>query len=371
MDKEREKTNSPEPEKHDNKFEDFGRKLFKIACAVALGAAGYFGAKQLDLGGSQNSSHGGDDRFTPISASRPQASTLPETEQTDCIDFGPYGEYCAVFNSNTGKSEIIWDKGSMSREGLYDLSDLKRNGGSVSFVLPSPAYINSVAGDPIVTTVEDEGNNHVANTQRFKPGNPITDEEGNPLIPAGAIVSINYDPNNNSNGLSIEFEDDSNSQSYPEPEDENINHSSDLGKTYEESTSENIDDIRIDFGPYGVAKPIYNENLNAYVVTLEDWSLVKQGPKNLDALKSEGGQFSFTMPLSGLLNSSAGKVYVNDQMVDLGNPVEDENGNPVIKKGSRVYIEYLPGNKSAGLELIFPSGEIVINGTVFVFPTGK
>ena len=247
--------------------------------------------------------------------------TIVEIPRT-CIAIGNYGTYCEEYNNYTGRKEITWHKDSMVEEGESNLVELKIEGGEVKFVMPKDGEINSIAGEIEVTTKDEKGNDV---TEEFTPGNPAVDTDENPLIPAGATVSINYEPNNESNGLGIIFE--------------------------EENTFENL---RMDWGKYGISKAVYDENKKAWIVALDEWSLVKKGVKNLEDLKIEGGQFEFVMPFDGYINNSAGKISSSKGELRLGNPIEDKNGNTLIQAGEKIVIVYGVGNDSAGFQLEFP-----------------
>lgn len=251
-----------------------------------------------------------------------EESPIVEIPRT-CIAFGSYGTYCEEFNNYTGKNEITWHEDSMIKQGESNLVDLKIEGGEVEFKMPKDGVINSVAGEIEITTKDEKGNDV---TEELTPGNPAVDTDENPLIPAGSTVSINYEPNNESNGLAIIFE--------------------------EEKTFENL---RMDWGEYGISKAVYDENKKAWIVALDDWCLIKKGPKTLEDLKIEGGQFEFVMPFDGYINNSAGKITREDEEeLLLGNPVKDKEGNILINAGEKITIIYGEGNDSAGFQIEFP-----------------
>lgn len=247
-----------------------------------------------------------------------EAEKSPRT----CIAFGSYGTYCEEFNNYTGKNEITWHEDSLIVEGEDDLVDLKVDGGVVEFEMPKEGVMNSIAGEIEVTFKDEQGHDV---TEKFTPGNPAVDANENPIIPAGASVSVDYEPNNDSNGLAIIFE--------------------------EEMTFENL---RMDWGEYGISKAVYDENKKAWIVALDEWSLVKNGVKNLEDLKIKGGQFEFIMPFDGYINNSAGEISSSEGKLKLGNPVEDGNGNTLIQAGEKITIIYGAGNDSAGFQLKFP-----------------
>ena len=263
--------------------------------------------------------------YTPQETAEEQDPLIPPVEELPktCIGFGDYGTYCEEFNDYTGKNEITWHEDSMIKQGESNLVDLKIEGGEVEFEMPKDGVINSVAGEIEITTKDEKGNDV---TEELTPGNPAVDTDENPLIPAGSTVSINYEPNNESNGLAIIFE--------------------------EEKTFENL---RLDWGEYGISKAVYDENKKAWIVALDDWCLIKKGPKTLEDLKIEGGQFEFVMPFDGYINNSAGKITREDEEeLLLGNPVKDKEGNTLINAGERITIIYGEGNDSAGFQIEFP-----------------
>lgn len=240
-----------------------------------------------------------------------------------CINFGAYGTYCEEFNNYTGKNEITWHTHSRVEEGTKDLVDLKVEGGVVEFEMPKDGVINSIAGNIEITT-QDENDNDVINN--LANGNPAVDDEGNPFIPAGTQVKISYDKNNESNGLGIIFE--------------------------EELTFENL---RMNWGEYGISKAVYDENKQAWIVALDQWCLVQAGEKSLEDLKREGGTFTFGMPFDGFINNSAGEIKKDEVKLLLGNPVVNQNGDPLIEAGDFIVITYEAGNASAGFQLEFPA----------------
>ena len=263
--------------------------------------------------------------YTPQETAEQQDPLISPVEELPktCISFGDYGAYCEEPNELTGKNVITWHEDSMIKQGESNLADLKIKGGEVGFKMPKDGVINSITGKIKITTKDEKGNDV---TEELTPGNPAVDTDENPLIPAGSIVSINYEPNNESNGLAIIFE--------------------------EEKTFENI---RMDWGEYGISKAVYDENKKAWIVTLDDWCLIKKGPKTLEDLKIEGGQFEFVMPFDGYINNSAGKITKEDEEeLLLGNPVKDKEGNTLINAGERITIIYGEGNDSAGFQIEFP-----------------
>lgn len=263
--------------------------------------------------------------YTPQETAEQQDPLISPVEELPktCISFGDYGAYCEEPNELTGKNVITWHEDSMIKQGESNLADLKIKGGEVGFKMPKDGVINSITGKIKITTKDEKGNDV---TEELTPGNPAVDAGENPLIPAGATVSINYEPNNESNGLAIIFE--------------------------EEKTFENL---RMDWGEYGISKAVYDENKKAWIVALDDWCLVKKGPKTLEDLKIEGGQFEFVMPFDGYINNSAGKITREDEEeLLLGNPVKDKEGNTLIKAGERITIIYGEGNDSAGFQIEFP-----------------
>ncbi len=240
-----------------------------------------------------------------------------------CVNFGNYGTYCEEFNNYTGKNEITWHTHSRVEEGSKDLVDLKVEGGVVEFDMPKDGVINSITGDIEITTKDEKDNDVV---EKLTNGNPAIDNDENPLIPSGAKVKITYDENNESNGLGIIFE--------------------------EELTFENL---RMDWGEYGISKAVYDENKQAWIVALDEWCLVKRGEKSLEDLKKEGGTFIFEMPFDGFINNSAGEIERDEVKLLLGNPVVDQEGDPLIEAGDSIVITYEAGNDSAGFQLEFPA----------------
>lgn len=262
--------------------------------------------------------------YTPQETAEQQNPLISPVEELPktCVAFGNYGTYCEEFNDYTGKNEISWHEDNMIEEGTNDLTDLKVDGGKVEFEMPKDGVVNSIAGEIEISTEE----NGVETVEKLIPGNPAMDKDGNPIITEGTTVSINYQPNNESNGLAIIFE--------------------------EEKTFENL---RMDWGEYGISKAVYDENKKAWIVALDDWCLVKEGNKNLQDLKIEGGKFEFEMPFDGYINNSAGKITKEDEEeLLLGNPVKDKEGNTLIKAGEKITIIYEEGNDSAGFQIEFP-----------------
>ncbi len=263
--------------------------------------------------------------YTPQETAEQQNPLISPVEELPrtCVSFGNYGTYCEEFNDYTGKKEISWHEDNMIEEGTNDLTDLKVDGGKVEFKMPKDCIVNSIAGEIKIST---ENENGVETVETLIPGNPAMDKDGNPIITAGTTVSINYQPNNESNGLAIIFE--------------------------EEKTFENL---RMNWGKYGISKAVYDKNKKAWIVSLDDWCIVKKGNKNLQDLKIEGGKFEFEMPFDGYINNSAGKITKEDfEELLLGNPVKDKGGNTLIRAGERITITYGERNNSAGFQIVFP-----------------
>ena len=111
----------------------------------------------------------------------------------------------------------------------------------------------------------------------------------------------------------------------------------------------------IELGKLGSYHAVFDSNMQKWTLGIWPESQTERGSMDLAQLKIEGGVIQFTMPFNGTVNNSAGRIYVNDQLWKLGNPAKDLDGNPLIKKGDIVHIEYAPRNDSAGFQIWFSS----------------
>lgn len=118
----------------------------------------------------------------------------------------------------------------------------------------------------------------------------------------------------------------------------------------QEYTPENL---VMDFGPYGRYKTEWNSEVQKYTLGFWESNMVEKRQKDLTDLKIEGGKIAFYMPFDGTINNSAGKITVDQQEWELGNPATHPDENPIVLQGKLVELEYDPGNDSAGFQLWF------------------
>ena len=106
-------------------------------------------------------------------------------------------------------------------------------------------------------------------------------------------------------------------------------------------------------GPLGSYHAVHDSNVGKWTLGIWPEAQINEGDMNLADLKIKGGAIEFVMPFDGVVNNSAGTVKVNNQSWTLGNPIQDEGGNTLVKKGDLVTISYGPNNDSAGLQIWF------------------
>lgn len=107
------------------------------------------------------------------------------------------------------------------------------------------------------------------------------------------------------------------------------------------------------FGQYGTYKTEYDKIEKKYTLGFWESNTVIPGRKDLVDLKIEGGRIPFTMPFDGTINNSAGRIVVDGQEWNLGNPAVGEDMNPIVLQGQIVELEYEPNNDSAGFQIYF------------------
>jgi len=110
------------------------------------------------------------------------------------MEFGEFGAYKAVYDTNIGAWTLGWWKENTVKDGEKTLDDLKREGGVIVFEMPFDGVINNSAGKVVV------------NNEEWILGNPAVDAEENPQISQGDIVILEYEPNNDSAGFQLWFE---------------------------------------------------------------------------------------------------------------------------------------------------------------------
>ena len=109
------------------------------------------------------------------------------------IDFGAFGEYRAVYDSNREMYTLgFWNENCI-RTGNKNLADLKRDGGSITFTIPSDGWINNSAGELFVDGIP------------WNLGNYGENAEQETLISAGSTITISYEPGNDSAGFQLWF----------------------------------------------------------------------------------------------------------------------------------------------------------------------
>lgn len=122
---------------------------------------------------------------------------IPESESYEdpwvSIDFGAYGAYKAVYDTNENQYTLGWWNENMSRIGSKNLADLKRDGGSLTFSMPADGWINNSAGELFV------------DGEKWDLGNYGEDQLESTMIRAGQTVTVSYGPNNDSAGFQLWF----------------------------------------------------------------------------------------------------------------------------------------------------------------------
>lgn len=129
----------------------------------------------------------------PVTVPVATTGVSPTSPKDVIMDYGVFGSYKSEYDANLGKYVVIIDENSRVRAG-QSLTDLKTASTNVSFVLPFDAVINNSAGTFYVNGVQ------------WKLGNPVEDEKGNTIIPAGSNITITYGEKNDSAGWMIIFQ---------------------------------------------------------------------------------------------------------------------------------------------------------------------
>ena len=109
------------------------------------------------------------------------------------LDFGVYGAYHAVYDSNRNLWTLGFWNENVVRAGSKNLADLKREGGSISFVMPADGWINNSAGELFVDGTKWDLGNY---------GESPSEET---LIKKGQTIAVSYGPNNDSAGFQLWF----------------------------------------------------------------------------------------------------------------------------------------------------------------------
>lgn len=129
--------------------------------------------------------------------SEPIVTEEPEPTPTKDIgislDFGLYGEYFAVYEKAEEQWTLGWWTKNQSRIGSKDLADLKREGGSLTFIMPADGWINNSAGQLLIDGEE------------WTLGNFAEDMLKSTMILKGQTIQVIYGPNNDSAGFQLWF----------------------------------------------------------------------------------------------------------------------------------------------------------------------
>lgn len=114
-------------------------------------------------------------------------------ERNISITLGMYGTYKAVYDIQKKQWTLgIWNETKVI-EGIKTLTDLQKEGGVITFVMPFDGVINSNAGEVYI------------DGQKWRIGNPIKNDNNNIVIKAGKNVELRYGANNQSAGFQIWF----------------------------------------------------------------------------------------------------------------------------------------------------------------------
>ena len=129
-----------------------------------------------------------------------QSTNIPTQNQSspsngvDKISFGEYGTYAIVNDSNRNQDTLGWSNENMIVAGTKNLSDLKRDGGTVTFVMPKNGWINNSAGSLVINGIE------------WTLGNYGENQLSNTMVYAGDVITVTYGANNDSAGFQLWFE---------------------------------------------------------------------------------------------------------------------------------------------------------------------
>lgn len=111
------------------------------------------------------------------------------------FDFGDFGSYQVVYDTNRNMYTLGWWNENMVQPGTKNLADLKRDGGKISFTVPADCWINNSAGALFVDGIEwDLGN--------YGEADRISETT---LIKKGQKITVEYQPGNDSAGFQLWF----------------------------------------------------------------------------------------------------------------------------------------------------------------------
>lgn len=126
----------------------------------------------------------------------PSDPVVAQVDSGIIMDFGVFGVYKAVYDSNRDMNTLGWWNGNLIEAGAKNLADLKREGATITFEMPADGWINNSAGELFVDGKKWDLGNYGENPQ----------EET--MILAGQTVTVSYGPNNDSAGFQLWFAND-------------------------------------------------------------------------------------------------------------------------------------------------------------------
>lgn len=176
------------------------KKFFATMFGIVLGTfvlillilAGTYILTRPETPVAQNSNESNSQEMTSQESNTLEVNAL-ETNSTETIDFGIYGEYEIVFDSNRSQYTLGWWNENMVRVGTKNLADLKREGGTITFVMPRDGWINNSAGMLFVDGIQWDLGNYGENPSQET------------IILAGQTITVSYEALNDSAGFQLWF----------------------------------------------------------------------------------------------------------------------------------------------------------------------
>lgn len=134
-------------------------------------------------------------KVVPLAEPAKVESTISDPIGNTVFDFGDFGSYQVVYDTNRNMYTLGWWNENMVQPGTKNLADLKRDGGKISFTVPADCWINNSAGELLVNDVEWDLGNY---------GEPDRISETT-LIRKGQKITVEYEPGNDSAGFQLWF----------------------------------------------------------------------------------------------------------------------------------------------------------------------
>lgn len=134
-------------------------------------------------------------KVVPLAEPAKVESTISDPIGNTVFDFGDFGSYQVVYDTNRNMYTLGWWNENMVQPGTKNLADLKRDGGKISFTVPADCWINNSAGALFVDGIEwDLGN--------YGEADRISETT---LIKKGQKITVEYQPGNDSAGFQLWF----------------------------------------------------------------------------------------------------------------------------------------------------------------------